>query len=76
MLYTLTPNDVRAADALVAPVPPLANGNVPVTPGRGDAVNTPAALVDARFTNNDGLAVTPVPPLATGNVPDVMLAAL
>ena len=62
--------------ALVAPVPPCATGKVPVTPGRGEVANTPAAAVEPRFTNKLGFAVIPVPPLATGNVPEVILAAL
>ena len=53
----------------VAPVPPLPRGNVPVTPGLGDAANTPAAEVDPRFTSIDGFEVMPVPPLAIGRVP-------
>jgi hypothetical protein len=51
------------------PVPPLATGKVPVTPGRGDAAKTLAAAVVARFVNIDGFAVRPVPPCPTANVP-------
>lgn len=59
-----------AVPATVAtPVPPFATGNVPVTPGRGDAANISAAVVDPRLVSIDGAAVNPVPPLATPNVP-------
>ena len=58
-----------APAAVVALVPPLAMGSLPVTPGRGDAFSTVSADVLARFVSIDGLAVTPVPPFATGSVP-------
>ena len=60
---------------VVAPVPPFATGNVPVTPGLGLAAKTLAAVVDARFVNMDGDAVNPVPPCAIVSVPDVISAA-
>lgn len=66
---------VRNASTVVTPVPPLVTGNVPVTPGLGEVVNTDAAAVEPRFTKRDGFEVTPVPPLATGNVPEVILDA-
>ena len=65
----VNPKFVNAAAAVVAPVPPFARGNVPVTPGLGEAAKIPAALVLARLTNNDGAAVKPVPPFPTANVP-------
>ena len=71
----LIPNAVFNALKDVTPVPPLAIGNVPVTPGRGEAANVLAAEVEPRFTNIDGLEVIPVPPLATGKVPEVILLA-
>lgn len=65
----IAPNAVLAAAAEVAPVPPLAIGKVPVTPGLGLAVKIEVAVVDARFINIDGAAVKPVPPCETANVP-------
>jgi hypothetical protein len=77
--YT-TPFAVR----VVAPVPPLATGRVPVTPVvKGNPValvNTPDVGVPRRGVTNVGDVlrttepvpveeVTPVPPLATGRVP-------
>lgn len=68
----------------VTPVPPLATGNVPVTPvviGKPvQLVKTPAegvpmfgvvnaGLVDKTLLPEPVLVVTPVPPLATGSVP-------
>ena len=77
---TLLPEPVDA----VTPVPPLATGNVPVTPvviGKPvQLVKTPAEGVPMFGVVNAGLVdrtlfpepvevVTPVPPLATGSVP-------
>ena len=70
------PNALLAAEAEVAPVPPLVTGKVPVTPGLGDVANSDAALVDARLIRQEGLEVILVPPLAIGNVPEVILLAL
>ncbi len=54
---------VRAVSSFVAdgaspsafPVPPLATGSVPVTPGRGEAARTLAAVDDSRFVSIDTL---------------------
>ena len=74
---------------VVTPVPPLATGNVPVTPvvrGRPVAfVSVPevgvpkigvtsVGLVDRTFAPEPVLVVTPVPPLATGKVPVTLVA--
>lgn len=70
------PKFVRACAAVVALVPPCAISNVPVTPGRGEALKTESALVLSKFTNKLGLDVIPVPPRAIDNVPDVIAEAL
>ena len=80
----VSPKLVKAPEAVVEPVPPLATDNVPVVPA---TIGRPVALVRVtaegvpRFgVVNVGLVerttepvpvdeVTPVPPLATGRVP-------
>ena len=76
---------------VVTPVPPLATGNVPVTPeARGNPVayvNTAALGVPNAGVVNEGEFdstrfpvpvedVTPVPPLATATVPEILLALI
>jgi hypothetical protein len=68
MLAGVIPRLVRAAAAVVDPVPPLAIGKIPVTPGLGDALNALSAAVDPRLTNMEGFTVIPVPPLEIGKV--------
>jgi hypothetical protein len=69
---------VTRAAALLSflPVPPLATGSMPVTPGRGVAVSGEAAVVAARLVSIEGAADKPVPPLATGSIPVTPGAAL
>lgn len=70
------PRSCLRESSVFTPVPPFATGNVPVTPGLGDAANKDAAVLDAKLIKADGLDVIPVPPLATGNVPEVICEAL
>lgn len=62
------PTNTALAVSVVAPVPPLATGNVPVT---SDARLTfPAVIADVPLPLTTPVSVVaPVPPLATGSVP-------